>query len=206
MFISLNRGGEETAGVKCRGLYGGSMFYLKYIGFCAALSLLPACGGGTSYNRRGITNNPYGGGITTGVSAGVAVLSSSTGANVSQMQMQIFGTGGKSAMIYNGTAQLTGTITFSGNYGSNYTNISYPTPQYPSAYSAYPAYSQSCAGGPVQFNCQGSVSRGHFSCPNASIRGNVYKISGILGPGRTTAENYEIISVTVLGPCTTPRP
>ena len=183
------------------------MFHLKYAGFCFALFLLSACGGSnTTYNKGTGPLSPHRTpGSVAGTSAGVAVLSSSAGSNVSQMQMQIFGTHGKSAMAYNGTAQLTGTMTFTGNYGSSYTYTAYPphTPGYPAA-PLHPQ--QNCSSGPVQFNCQGTLSNGHFSCPNASIRGSVYKISGILGPGRTTAENYEIISVTVLGPCTMPSP
>ena len=183
------------------------MFHLKYIGI---LFLLMACGDNTYNKRTSRYPSPYGtSNIARGASAGVATLSSSTASNVNQMQMQIFGTGGRSALAYNGTAQFTGTITFSGNYSSNYSNYNTniyqpPTPHYPSA---YPGHSpqQRCPAGPVQFTCQGTLSSGHFKCPNASIYGSAYTISGVLGSGRTTAENYEMISVTVIGLCTTPR-
>ncbi len=183
------------------------MFNLKQIGFCSILFLLIACSDST-YNRggRGVYRSPYGtpvGGIA-GAPAGVAVLSSNASANVSRMQMQIFGTGGQSALDYNGTAQFRGTMEFPGNYGSNYTN--YQNPHYSSSYTSY-SPQQQCSG-PVQFNCQGTLSnQGKFNCQTTpAFGGGIYTIKGILEAGRTTAENYEIASVVVLGPCTLPRP
>ena len=102
------------------------------------------------------------------------------------MRMQIFGTNGQSATIYDGPAQFRGELTLSNT--------------------VYSSQQQQCpTGRPVPFSCQGRLySRGNFECQANLGYGGGYRIIGLLGEKKTTSQNYEIISVQVTGPCTVP--
>lgn len=174
------------------------MLNFKQIGFCSILFLLlAACD-----DRGGVS--PYGGtgGAVLGDSAGVAVLISNSGSNLSQMSMQIYGTGGQSALAYNGTAQFQGKLMFSNVYNSQNAYHQYPVT---SGYSAYPSSNQCQSGGSIAFKCQGRLfNEGNFDCQANLVPGGSHRIYGILGSPKTTSQNYEIVSVTVDGPCTFP--
>lgn len=190
------------------------MFNTRYIGFLLLFTLL-ACSdsnrnGFNRYNRHNHynQNSPYGNqyGGARGAPAGVAVLVSSIASRgVTQMTMNIFGTGGKSATVYNGPAQFTGTMTLSSLYNTNagvspYSNV-HPHSR---SYHTSPAQRQCPSSGQIQFNCQGRLLNSTFTC-QANIYGGSYRINGMLGQKQNTAQDYEIQSVEVDGPCTRPN-
>ena len=180
------------------------MFNIKQLSFYSVLLLLMACG--DSSNRRTTTgspyNSPYTGGVGAGAPSGVAVMvTNSMSINVTRMQMNIFGTGGQSAEVYDGPARFQGTITFSQTCSNR--------SQYPNTNPQQPQYSgQQCpaAGGNIRFNCQGRIySKGNFEC-QANLFGSSHIITGALGPKKITAQDYEIIGVKVQGSCMPPCP
>lgn len=189
------------------------MFSLKQIICYSVLLLLLACGD-SNHRRRTVVGSPYSppyGGTFGGVGApsGFAVMvTDSMSLNVSHMQMNIFGTQGKSAEDYSGPARFQGTITFSQNYNTQYTgvhphqNMAYPH----QSYSQYPGQQCPSVGGNVPFNCQGRIyNQGNFDC-QANLYGSNHIIQGALGRKRTTAQDYEILGARVYGPCGLPRP
>ncbi|MDE0151673.1 MAG: hypothetical protein OXK80_04140 [Bdellovibrionales bacterium] len=190
------------------------MFNLKQLGFFSVLFLLLACGGNTPYRRSGVgtLHGPYGN-IGMGGGRGSASLVSDEMSNVRGMTMYISGTGGQSALTYNGPAQFQGQITFKNVYGSQYSNIHPALPHVPpTSHSSYHG-TQCSTGGAVQFNCQGHITNGgpgttqggQFTCQANIVPGGMHRIDGILGGKRINSQDYEIIGVQVIGPCTTPR-
>lgn len=188
------------------------MFNIKQFGFFSILFLLLACESNIT-NRRpgyGSPHGPYGNNIGIGGGTGTASLVSDEMSNVRDMTMYISGTGGQSALTYSGPAQFRGTLILKNIYGSQYPN-NYPTTGYPHT----PQYSGGrCSAGPVQFSCQGHITSGgpgttqggDFKCQANIPGGGMHLIKGTLGGKRVAAQDYEIIGVQVIGPCTTPRP
>ena len=182
------------------------MFNVRYIGFLILFTLL-AC---SDNNRTRYNNNrynrtsPYGGGLhgggSMGAPAGVAVLVSNMASRgVTQMTMNIFGTGGKSATVYNGPAQFTGSMTLSSLY--NTSMPAFRSTTYPSYHTS--STQRQCPSGQIQFNCQGRLLNSTFTC-QANLYGGSYRIHGMLGQKQNTSQDYEIQSVQVDGPCTRP--
>ena len=199
------------------------MFNAKYVGFLILFTLL-ACsdndkyGGYSGYNNNRHNQHrtspyggsTYGGAAGMGAPAGVAVLVSNTSARgVTQMTMNIFGTGGKSAAFYNGAAQFTGSMTLSSLYNNNAGVSSYPTPHSGGVFPHSTSYhntspgQRQCPSGQIQFNCQGRLLNSTFTC-QANLYGGSYRIHGMLGQKQNTSQDYEIQTVEVDGPCTRP--
>jgi len=174
------------------------MFNLQQIICYSVLLLLLAC---EDNNRRRVASPPPNGTLRViGTPAGVAVMSSNRiSYDVSHMQMNIFGTQGKSADKYNGPARFQGTITFSRTCTSG---SAYPH----QPYSQYPGQQCPPMGASVPFNCQGRIyNEGNFDC-QINLYGSSHTIRGALGPKQTTNQDYEILGVRVDGRCIPPCP
>jgi len=168
------------------------MCRLKQIGFFSIFFLLLACDESTTKT----TTVPVGQAPLV-TASGVATLAQDhTNVGVNNLQIHIYGTGGKSpADNYTGSAHFQGTIAFS----STYICQAYPPQTYVQHAQLNPQYQCPSTGVPYKFNCKACITNSNFTCP-MSLHGKQYTIQGMFHPSKTVTFNYEIQGAIVLPP------